>query len=264
MRQLSRGCCLSPTLRPRLNLTRGSPRPGGRTGCVSRPALESQITLYFYKRYLASTLHLCRKRSQEVRSHPVPGISPSTRGEPAPARPAALTWRLGAVAPPVHPAGGAEGVVVLVSLHVGHLPLLRAVLVRLARLGAGAGGEEAAGALAALGVLEGGTCGGTRGRQEAPPDRASGREMEQAEAPESVQPAAGQRAISARPNHPQATMPKGFGRCWEETSSRPPLEGAAGLVGHCRQLGRPGAGCQSSSLIHCRLGGRRPSESKTC
>lgn len=48
---------------------------------------------------------------------------------------------------------------ILVALHVGHLPLLLAVLVRLARLGAGVGGrEEAAGAGTALGVLEGGTC----------------------------------------------------------------------------------------------------------
>lgn len=46
--------------------------------------------------------------------------------------------------------------------------------------------------------------------------------------------------------------------------SHPLLEGATGLVGHRRQLGRPGAGCQSSSLIHCRLGGRWPSESKSC
>ena len=54
---------------------------------------------------------------------------------------------------------------VLVALHVGHLPLLLAVLVGLARLGAGVGGrEEAAGAGAALGVLEGGTC--ARGGKE--------------------------------------------------------------------------------------------------
>lgn len=68
-----------------------------------------------------------------------------------------LTWSLRAVASP-QSAGGAEGVVVLVALHVGHLPLLLAVLVLLARLGAGVGGrEEATGACLALGVLKGGT-----------------------------------------------------------------------------------------------------------
>lgn len=180
MRRLSRGCCLSPTLRPRLNLTRGSPRPGGRTGCFWHPVLESQITLYFYRRYLAS---LCIHVVKEARNF-APTLFLASPHPPAwnrcqLGRPLALTWPLGAVAPPVRPAGGAEGVVVLVSLHVDHLPLLSAVLVRLARLGAGAGGEEAAGAPAALGVLEGGTCGGTRGHQEAPPDHALGHEVEQ-------------------------------------------------------------------------------------
>lgn len=81
-----------------------------------------------------------------------------------PAFPPKLTWSLGAVAPP-QSAGGTEGVVVLVARHVGHLVQLGAVLVLLARLGAGfGGGEEAGGAGAALGVLEGGTCnGGARG-----------------------------------------------------------------------------------------------------
>lgn len=47
---------------------------------------------------------------------------------------------------------------VLVALHVGHLPLLLTVLVWLAWVGAGGGGEEAMGAVTALGVLKGGTC----------------------------------------------------------------------------------------------------------
>lgn len=47
---------------------------------------------------------------------------------------------------------------VLVALHVGHLPLLLTVLVWLARIGAGVGGEESRGAVMALGVLKGGTC----------------------------------------------------------------------------------------------------------
>lgn len=47
---------------------------------------------------------------------------------------------------------------VLVALHVGHLPLLLTVLVWLAWTGAGVGGEEALGAVMALGVLKGGTC----------------------------------------------------------------------------------------------------------
>lgn len=80
-----------------------------------------------------------------------------------PAFPSKLTCSLGAVAPP-QSAGGAEGVVVLVARHVGHLVQLGAVLVLLARLGAGfGGGEEARGAGAALGVLEGGTCDGGQG-----------------------------------------------------------------------------------------------------
>lgn len=68
-----------------------------------------------------------------------------------------LTWSLCAVAS-LQPAGRAEGVVVFVALHVGHLPLLLTVLVWLAWAGAGVGGEEAVGALVALGVLKGGTC----------------------------------------------------------------------------------------------------------
>lgn len=47
---------------------------------------------------------------------------------------------------------------VLVALHIGHLSLLLTILVWLARIGAGVGGEEALGAVMALGVLKGGTC----------------------------------------------------------------------------------------------------------
>lgn len=68
-----------------------------------------------------------------------------------------LTWSLCGVAS-LQSAGRAEGVVVLVALHIGHLPLLLTVLVWLTRIGAGVGGEEAGGAVVALGVLEGGTC----------------------------------------------------------------------------------------------------------
>lgn len=72
-----------------------------------------------------------------------------------------LTWFPRAVAP-THPAGGAQGVVVLVSWHIGLLPQLCAVLVRPARLSAGAGGGEGAPrAGTALRVLRGGTWRGT-------------------------------------------------------------------------------------------------------
>lgn len=55
-----------------------------------------------------------------------------------------------------HPAGGAQGVMELVSYDIRLLPLLRAALVRLAWLCAGAGGrEEPLGALLTFRVLRG-------------------------------------------------------------------------------------------------------------